>query len=793
MKNMIMLSTPRSADFQRKLLFLSIALGAAQVSSLTEAAVLEEIIVTAQKREESLQDVPISIVAVSGEYIAAQGYGELTDITAALPNVTVNQAALGDVLFIRGIGSGFNIGFEQSVATFIDGVYFGRGLQSRNAFLDVERVEVLRGPQVTFFGNSAIAGALNITTRNPGEEFDGSAMLSWTDGTDRAVGEFSAGGPLTETLGARLALRYVDQDGWQTNVTISEDEPQEERYAGRLTLAWEPSDDFSAVIKYQREKTDTFGRPIQGVGCPPPNGLQPPAGYCLTYGVLSGDPRAEFEFNDQRFGPGTGGPFPTNGDFNDLESQAGILTLNWNLGEYTLTSVTGYSEYDDERTQAGASMAGPYPNPGPFPLNLLWNFEHVQEDFDQFSQEFRVESPVGDVIDWMAGVYYQESNLDVTNDFAAGPTATRLSNHDQTDESWSAFGSATWNATDALRLSLGLRYSKVDKEVDRLQVLAQNAGNLDFSEVDPLTQTNPLYPILVFVFGWNEGTLQSDRSDDKWTPSINLQYDVNDSIMGFATASSGFKAGGFDEQNGTLDPDAMKFEPETVDSYEIGIKSTLLDGAMTLNMALFYNKYEDLQVQSFDGVINFRVSNAASSITQGFELEMLWQMTDTLRLGFQGAYLDASYDERLNGQCTSDQAAGVVPGCDFSDPGNPQQDLTDKPLPWSPEYSGNLSLAHFYSFTSGYSLDTTMLLVFETEFETSDDNDPFLLQDDYVKVDLSTRLTSPDESWDISLIARNIFDEETSHQGNDLPLSSGTFGRMLDKPRTISLQGRYRF
>jgi len=768
-------------------------LGAAQVSSLAEAVVLEEIIVTAQKREQNLQDVPISVVAVSGEYIASQGYGELTDITAALPNVTVNQAALGDVLFIRGIGSGFNIGFEQSVATFIDGVYFGRGLQSRNAFLDVERVEVLRGPQVTFFGNSAIAGALNITTRNPGDELDGSAMLSWTDGTDTATGEFSIGGPLTETLGARLALRYVDQEGWQTNVTIDEDEPQEERFAGRLTLAWAPDDDFHATIKYQREETDTFGRPIQGVGCPPPNGLQPPAGYCLTYGVLSGDPRAEFEFNDRRFGPGPGGPFPTDGDFNDLESQAGILTLNWNLGEYTLTSVTGYSEYEDERSQAGASMAGPYPNPGPAPLNLLWNFEHVQEDFDQISQEFRIESPVGEVIDWMAGVYYQESNLDVTNDFAAGPTGTRLSNHDQTDESWSAFGSATWSVTDALRLSLGLRYSKVDKEVDRTQVLAQNAGNLDLSEADPITPDNPLYSFLVFAFGWKDGTLQSDRSDDEWTPSINLQYDLNDSTMGYATASSGFKAGGFDEQNGTLDPESMNFEPETVDSYEIGIKSTLLDGAMTLNAAVFRNEYDDLQVQSFDGVINFRVSNAASSITQGLELEMLWQMTDTLRLGFQGAYLDASYDERLNGQCTSDQAAGVVPGCDFSDPSNPQQDLTGKPLPWSPEYSGNLSLAHSHSFTNGYSLDTTLLVIFETEFETSDDNDPFLRQDDYVKADLSARLTSPNDSWDISLIGRNIFDEETSHQGNDLPLSSGTFGKMMDKPRTITLQGRYRF
>jgi iron complex outermembrane receptor protein len=772
---------------------LFLLLGAAQVSVSAQSAVLEEIVVTAQKREQNLQDVPISVVAVSGEQISEEGYGELTDITSTLPNVTVNQGALGDVLFIRGVGSGFNIGFEQSVATFIDGVYFGRGLQSRNAFLDIERVEVLRGPQVTFFGNSAIAGALNITTANPGDEFEGSATLSWEDGTDTAKGEFTAGGPLTDTLGARLALRYVDQDGWQTNITTGEDEPQEERFAGRLTLVWNPSDDFSASVKYQKEETETFGRALQAVGCLPPNGLQPPGGYCLTYGVLSDDPRAEFEFNDTRFGPGPGGPFPTDGDFNDLDSQAGIVTLNWYLGDYTLTSLTSYSEYEDHRSQSGAGLAGPYPNPGPGLLALIYNFEHVQEDFEQFSQEFRIVSPGGETFDWLAGVYYQESDLDVTNDFAVGPTGTRLSQHNQDDESWSAFGSGTWSVSDTLRLSLGLRYTDVEKEVDRAQILAQNAGNHNLANADPIDPTNPLFGLMFGAFGWKNGALQSERNDDKWTPSINVQYDFNDAVMGYASFSSGFKAGGFDEQNGSLDSEAMNFEPETVDSFELGIKSTLLEGAMNLNAALFRNEYDDLQVQTFDGVINFLVSNAASSITQGLELEMLWQMTDSLRLGFQGAYLDAFYDDRVNGQCTSDQAAGAVSGCDFSDPFNPSQDLTDESLPWAPEYSANVSMAHFYTFSSGYTLDTSLQLVYESEFETSDDNDPFLQQDAYTKVNLTVRFTDANDQWDISLIGRNIFDEETTHQGNDLPLSGGTFLQMLDKPRTVALQGRYRF
>jgi len=788
-------SSPTKTMWRHKLLLLSIALSATHFSVTARSAALEEVVVTAQKREQNLQDVPISVVAVTGDEINAKGYGELGDITAALPNVTVNESALGDVLFIRGIGSGVNIGFEQSVATFIDGVYFGRGLQSRNAFLDVERVEVLRGPQVAFFGNSAIAGALNITTRNPGEEFKGGFTLAYEDGTDKLTSELTAGGPLSDTLGARIALRYLDQDGWQTNSTIDEDEPQEKRYAGRVTFDWNPTDTLQANLKLQAEKTDTVGRALQAVGCPPPSGQNPalpaPTSYCLSYGAL---PEADFKFDDNRLGPGPGGPFPTDADFNDLESKSAIATLNWDLDEYTLTSVTSYSEYEDHRSQAGASIAGPFPNPSPFPgpFGLLYNFEHVQEDFEQFSQELRITSPSGDSFEWMAGAYYQDIELDVTNDFAAGPTGTRLSNHFQEDQSWSVFGTATWHVSPTLRTTLSLRYTEVDKDVVRTQVIAQNAGNLDLDLAEPIDAANPLNGFLRFAFGWQDGTLAASRSDNDTNPSINIQYDLNNSTMIYASFAQGFKAGGFDEQNGTLDPVAMTFEPEEVDSYEIGFKSRLLDGSMQLNAAVFRNEYENLQVSTFDGVINFLVSNAASSVAQGLEVDFLWQVSDTLRLSFQGAYLDAYYEERLNGQCTSAQAAGIIPGCDFSGTA-PAQDLSDETLPWAPEYAGNITLEHSFDIKGGYELVTTAQLVYEDEFETVDDNDPFLRQDAYTKANLAVRLSSPENRWDVSLIGKNIFDKRTSHQGNDLPLSAGSYFKMLDKPRTVAVQGRFRF
>lgn len=767
--------------FNRRFLVTAVMLAAGV--SPAHSAELEEIIVTAQKREQSLQDVPISVVAVSGDEISAKGYGELNDITTALPNVTVNESALGDVLFIRGIGSGANIGFEQSVATFIDGVYFGRGLQSRNAFLDIERVEVLRGPQVAFFGNSAIGGALNIATRNPNEEFEGEFTLAYEDGTDKVTSELTAGGPLSETLGARIALRYLDQDGWQTNTTIDEKEPQEERFAGRMTFDWNPNDRLNVNLKLHAEKSDTVGRALQAVGCPPPNPAQTPSTYCLIYGDL---PQADFSFDDERFGPGPGGPFPTNKDFNNLDSHSAITTINWHLGDYTLTSVTSYSEYEDHRSQSGASIAGPYLG------TLLYNFEHVQEDFQQYSQELRITSSTNGHVEWMAGAYYQGIELDVTNDFAAGPTATRLSNHFQEDESWSVFGSATWYINNDLRATLSLRYTEVDKEVRRTQIIAQNAGNHDLAAAVPMDPTHPLHSMIRDDFGWTDGVLESDRSDDDLNPSIDVQYDLNDALMVYASYAQGFKAGGFDEQNGTLDPAAMSFEPEEVDSYELGLKSAWFDRSMQLNAAIFRNEYDNLQVSTFDGVINFLVTNAASSVAQGLEVDLLWQMSETLRLSFQGAYLDAYYDERLNGQCTSPQSVGVVPGCDLSG-SMPTQNLTDKSLPWAPEFAGNVTLEHSWAFKNGYELQSTVQLVYEDEFETADDNDPFLTQDAYTKTNLTFKLTDSNKTWDLSLIGKNIFDRKTSHQGNDLPLTAGSYFKMLDKPRTVALQGRIRF
>jgi len=752
--------------------------------------ILEEVIVTAQKREQRLQEVPISIVAIDGDEIRDKGFKELEDITTAVPNITITEGALGDNLFIRGVGSGQNTGFEQSVGTFIDGIYFGRGLQSRNSFLDVERVEILRGPQSTYFGNNTIAGALSITTRNPGEKWAGYAIASYEDGTGSKNVEAAYGGPLTDTLGVRVAARYTDQDGWQTNTSIDRKEPREQRLAARITLEWTPVDNFTANLKYQIESNETRGRNMQAVNCPPPDG-QPPAGYCLGFGVLGPQlgigPEPDFVFDKKRNGGNGISPFPTDEDFNDLLNRSGKLTMDWELSGHTVTSVTGYSWYDDHRSQSAILLAGPFPAP----VIPFANIEHVKEQYEQYSQELRISSPQGGMFEYLAGVYYQSADLRVVNDFSATTMATRLSDHFQEEETVAVFGALTWNITERLRLTAGLRYTDVDKKLAREQVLAANQGNLVLADAVPMTPDNPFFGPFIFGFGWQNGVLQAARSDSDLTPSVNIQYDIGENINSYFYYAEGFKSGGFDEQNGVLDPATVSFRPESVDAYEIGVKSNLFDNRMKANIAVFRNEFTDLQTQTFDGVINFLVTNAGAAVTQGVEFDLAWQFTDRLLLLAQAAFLDAEWENRKNGQCTTTQAAGLVPGCDFTDPSNPVQDLTGKRLPYAPKVSGNISLVHTYPFRNGFSLRASAQLLFEGNVNTADDNDPFVRRPGYGKLGASLQLSAPDERWQLSLIGRNLTDKKTFSFGNDLPLSAGSHFLFLDKPRTVAVQGRY--
>ena len=458
----------------------------------SDEVILEEIVVTAQKREESLQDVPISVNAVSGEKLAEAGIARLDDLKAYVPNLQVTETGIANNFYIRGIGSGLNQGFEQSLSTYADGVFRGRGPQSRMPFLDLERIEVLRGPQPILFGKNAIAGAVNLISARPTDEFMGSVRASYEGETNETAIESVLSVPFTETFGARLALRYRENDGYVQNLTRGGDEPSREDTFGRLTLAFTPSENFDATLKVEHGRFDIVGRQVEIFGELPaaptlrPNGttLTPPIPG-LTYSQIL---RNVFGQNIGVLNNTVDYQRSSNGDFSILEPTEAALTLNWRFGNgVTLTSVTGFSEYtldegcDCDFTGANVFTAG------------------IAEEYDQFSQELRLASAKDQTVSWIGGLFLQNYSLD-ESDFIFVPgnsvvvpllngnpglppgSGSAFANtrnprvFKQDSEMFAVFGQATWNVTDAFRVTAGGRWATESKSGSRVTRLTNASG-----------------------------------------------------------------------------------------------------------------------------------------------------------------------------------------------------------------------------------------------------------------------------------------------------------------------------
>lgn len=683
----------------------------------TSAAVLEEVIVTAQKRAQSLQDVPISVVAMTGETVEEQGLVNLEAVSASIPTLHIGESTIGEQLFIRGIGSGVNAGFEQSVGTYIDGIYYGRGRSSRNALFDVERIEVLKGPQGTLFGKNTIAGALNITTAKPSEEFEGSVSALYEFEHEETILSAVVSGPLSDNFSARLAVQWAEMDGgWLENTFRGEDEPTSENTIARLGISWDVTDKLTVDAKYSYGDFSMDGRVAELSDA---NGKYPGAPFVGNMAQLLA-PFGEFGVLDnKRVVGGTPGSL-FDRDQIETESNTFVVTLNYEWGDSVLTSVTGYTDYDMFDA-----------NDNDFtPLDIL--ALQAQEDYEQFSQELRLTSPGGEKFDYIVGAYYQYDELNTTQLInvslldvifgtpvpgvvpigAFGPPifSGRYADMEQETTSWAVFSQVTWNINDNWRTTLGLRYANDKKEVTQELRLTEFGD-----ENSPLATLAPpasgAAPGFVQVGIWgapplltSEHLIDTDIDEGNFTPSINLQWDVSETTMIYASVGTGYKGGGFDAYFGgaagvwTSSPEDFEYDEETVVAYELGSKMSLLEGAAELNVALFYNKFDDVQVSTFNGGLSLKVGNAAKTIAKGVELDGRWALTDSFSLSGAVAYVDSYYDEFDGAQCYSGQGA-VNPDC--VDPDGPTgpivavgQDMSDKTLQFSPDWSGHLTLEH---------------------------------------------------------------------------------------------------
>ncbi len=810
---------------------LAAALALATLTPAVQAQMLEEVIVTAQKRAESLQDVPISVSAMQGEKLQEAGIPNMAALADYVPNLHIASASVNTNIYMRGIGSGNNQAFEQSVGMYIDGIYMGRGRQYRAGFVDVERVEVLRGPQGTLFGKNTVAGAVNITTASaePGEELNGQLAASFESHDGQLYEGFVSGGP-TDTFGARLAFKYRETDGYVDNALLDTEEGVIEELSYRLSLAWLPTDELSVNFKYTHTDFEREGAPSATQLYLDPESRRrdfpnldsnAQLGYLLTdvfYPEIVESAERDYEtFKDNGYGQSQadGIGIGKNPDSNDEEFNTYALNVDYDLDGLTITSVTGWTDYE--------YIDG---------VDVDWlplQFIHRDDDqeFDQFSQELRFTSPGGEFFDYVAGAYYESSELEfdrrVTLDFNIDglvpallgvPSALLLStgglygpnqigrNHlySLDSESWAVFGQGTFNISDTFRITVGLRYTEEEKEVESMQFLSDSFQGMGVPNDNYFLALTQASAFNTYAYDYEE-----DRKTDKWIPSFNVQWDVGEDTMLYATFSQGFKSGGFtsadDGEPGgvpfrtlpcppspggvvdletcydvTATSEDFEFDDEEVDAFEIGGKHTLLDGGMTINWAAFYTKYDDLQTSIFKGV-GFQVKNAASSEVYGIEVDTQWQATDNLLLGGNFAWLDATYDDFADGPCTVIQL-DADPQC--GQPGGATiNDLSGEPTTYASDYSAALFANYDYLLDNGIELFFAADVNYRDDFNSAGDNDPLDVIDAYTKV--NARIGARGDSWEVMLYGRNIFDEANLAQGFDTPVLTGSHTYFMEE------------
>lgn len=746
----------------------------------TSALVLEEILVTARKREESLQDIPVSVAVVSGQEIRSKNIQNLQDLSIQVPNFFVTESFVGDSMFIRGVGSGQNnLGFEQAVGQVVDGIFYGRSRFSRLSFLDIDRVEILKGPQGALIGKNTTAGAINITTARPTDEFE--AYLSTTYEWEGAEGysvEAAVSGPLSNTLRGRLAVNFLDKDGFIRNTTTGEDDVSAEDVVARGSLAWDLSEDVEVLFQYQYGDIDREGGNNQYSNCDAVSQQVPTAPVNVNFtrifaGIAPDDCRANFTRT------GTAAKRGVNVEGKETEFNTYGITVNWQIGDHTLTSLTSYAEYEYLDLQDGDRTA--------VDLLTVDNFGTLPEfgeDYQQVSQEFRLASPTGEHWDYVLGLYYldkeQETNYTVHFANIASLPVSRTTDTFEDGTTYAVFGQATYHFSEHLDATFGGRYTYEEKDAHSIQFPRQ---------LYTQTPSDCGLPAAGACFRHD---IEDDFDDTDFSPSVSIQWRPSDDTLFYASVARGFKAGGFDHllvANQTSDTsilDRFQFDSEEVTAFEIGTKMTLANGAAQLNAAIFRSEFDDLQLGGFlnsTEVIN-TVTNAGSAISQGVEADFRWRATQGLTLTGVIAYLDSTYDEYDNAPCYTLQAVGCVNG---------RQDLSDEKLQFATDWKGSVSAEQVWSISDRLSLSGFVQVSYVDEFPLQADLDPKLFQDDYTKVDARLTLSANNGSWELSLIGRNLSDRKTSNYGDDVPGQAGSVWRSVDAPKSYAVQLVARF
>lgn len=727
--------------FKRNKIFASISTGlAVAFAPAISHAVLEEVIVTAQKREENVQSIPIAVTALGEETIRNANMLNMDDVSRHVPGFTVTvYNPVTPQPFIRGVGSSpSDAGSDASVGVFIDGVYAGRAGGYRADMFDIQRVEVLRGPQGTLFGRNVAGGALNILTNEPTQDFAGNLELTAGDYDLWGV-KGMLNGALTDDISGRLAFSGRQRDGNTDNTVTGSELRDEDNKSVRGRLRWDITDNFSALFSADYSEDDLDGPAARNYEGADPIVVLDSVGIGFLAPALL--PTSSDPYKIEAAVDG----------YANRDMYSTTLQLDWDIALGTITSVTGYrnSNYqflDDVFGLAFDPASGIAP--------LLTNY--ADEDSDQFSQELRITSS-GDGLVWTAGLYYLRENVDRLGAFA--PLGVPV-DYDQSAEttSYAAFAQATVPFGDNWAVTAGGRYSYDEKDFD----LSAEGTEIGFGLLTP----DPANP--------EAGPVGYDASDDddwsKFTPKVSVEYTPNDDIFTYLTWSQGYKSGGYNGNATNYTAATTPFDEETVNNYEIGIKSDFFDDQMRLNVAAFYMDYEDLQVfvSSFETTAGLFVDNAGEADIYGVEVEYFYSPNDRLDLSATYAWLDTEIGE--NDIPTVEEGNTLTRSPKHSYSAAAQYRFPIGQL-------GNLLLRADYAWQD------------KVYFQLEDPEVP--AQDSYGLLHLRAALQAH-SGWEIALWMKNVTDEEywvhafDSSFGSDLGASA-----IQGDPQMWGVTGRY--
>ena len=756
-----------------------IALAQARGAAATTAAntdVLEEVVVTAEKRTSTVQDTPISIAAFSGQDLANAGVFSTEALSGLAPGLNVQREVIGKVV-IRGVGTeNFSVGSDPGVAIHQDGVYLARSSVSVFEFFDTQRVEVLRGPQGTLYGRNATGGVINIISNKPTKEFGGYAKVDLGNYSKKRV-EGALNVPFSDTVAGRLSVLWADRNGYTQNKFVGaaargiDELDNQKLWAVRGQLKFNPSDTFEGIAQFDVSH-DTSNPPAfkyfthatpPGLPWSPVNAMGPvvPGDQALTDLRQVGQGYELAIPGTKRTAPGIG----------QAKTTSGNVKLTWDLGNVSLMSQTGYRKTDFSWLNDGDGV------------DAFFVTYFQDDNSKQFTQELQLSSQGEGALKWILCAFYlkEESKTFSGLAFNVGfpPPAINgiLIDGKSNTKSFSVYGQGTYSFTDRLRGTLGARYTKDDKDGDLVY-------NLFGGVLPPPGPAGTTWPQVL------------NKSWSAVTPKAGLDFDFTDDVMGYVSATRGFKSGGFN-----LIAVQTPYNPEYLWSYELGLKTKLANGRVIANFGAFQYNYRDMQVGKIVNLSDV-LTNAAKSTVKGLEAEVRAVLGSGFELTVGAAFLDAKFDEFL----TEDPAVNARPAalgpnagaCETRDATATSTrgvSLKGCDLRRAPKFSGNLGLAWTHPVAGG-DINLRGDFAYKGKQYFTQFNREAVSQKSYGLLNLRAGYTAAGSKWSAMLWADNVTDEDyySTVLESGVPAPGGLVPQaVLGAPRTFGVGFSYKF